>query len=145
MHNVRSWTHCKLTIWTYATRFCIHAPHTLFPFIGCLMIGDREYKSKVKLFPCLLKQHAMKSYRTLGVQLYVFIFSAVDGSEWLPLRPNRYTLGERAPSTYWTGGWVGPEQIWTPWRKEIRNLGTCNSSPVFRYPLLLQVFSRSLI
>jgi hypothetical protein len=28
--------------------------------------------------------------------------------EWSASRPYRFTLGERAPSTHWIGGWVGP-------------------------------------
>jgi hypothetical protein len=74
----------------------------------------------------------MKAYWTLDGQRYVFLFSALDGGEWFVLLHDLYTLGERARSTFWTGGWVAPEQIWTPWRKEIRDLGICNSSPVFR-------------
>jgi hypothetical protein len=56
------------------------------------MIGDREYKSRVKLLPCLLNQHAMKAYRAVDVQRCVFVFSAVNGGEWLASRPDRYTL-----------------------------------------------------
>jgi len=34
--------------------------------------------------------------------------SAIEGGEWLALRPGRFTPWERAPRTHWIGGWVGP-------------------------------------
>jgi hypothetical protein len=37
-----------------------------------------------------------------------FLSSAPVGSEWTASRPCRFTPGERAPCTHWTGGWVGP-------------------------------------
>jgi hypothetical protein len=37
-----------------------------------------------------------------------FLTSALDGGEWSASRPCRFTSGERAPGTYWVGGWVGP-------------------------------------
>jgi hypothetical protein len=33
-------------------------------------------------------------------------------------RPDRLTPGERAPGTHWIGGWVGPEPVWTLWRRD---------------------------
>jgi hypothetical protein len=33
--------------------------------------------------------------------------SAVEGGERSASRPGRFTPGERDPSTYWIGGWVG--------------------------------------
>jgi hypothetical protein len=33
--------------------------------------------------------------------------SALDGGEWSPSRPGRFTPRERAPGTHWIGGWVG--------------------------------------
>jgi hypothetical protein len=32
--------------------------------------------------------------------------SALVGGEWSTSRPGRFTPGERAPGTHWTGGWV---------------------------------------
>jgi hypothetical protein len=32
----------------------------------------------------------------------------LDGGEWSALGPSRFTRGERAPGTHWTGGWVSP-------------------------------------
>jgi hypothetical protein len=37
--------------------------------------------------------------------------SALDGSEWSASRPGRFTPRERAPGTYWIGGWVGPKVV----------------------------------
>jgi hypothetical protein len=34
--------------------------------------------------------------------------AALVGGEWSASRPGRFTPGEIAPSTHWTGGWVGP-------------------------------------
>jgi hypothetical protein len=34
--------------------------------------------------------------------------SALVGGEWSVSRLCRFTTGERAPGTYWIGGWVGP-------------------------------------
>jgi len=39
----------------------------------------------------------------LEVQLHTFLTLALDGSKWAVSRP-----GERAPSTYWIGGWMDP-------------------------------------
>jgi hypothetical protein len=33
--------------------------------------------------------------------------SALDGGEWSAPRPGRFTPRERAPGSYWIGGWVG--------------------------------------
>jgi hypothetical protein len=49
---------------------------------------------------CLTKHHAMKTYG--GVT------SALDGGEWSASRPNRFNPRERAPSTHWIRGWMGP-------------------------------------
>jgi hypothetical protein len=40
--------------------------------------------------------------------MYIFLTSALAGGEWSASRPCRFTPGERAPSTHWIGGWVGP-------------------------------------
>jgi len=37
--------------------------------------------------------------------------SALDGGEWSASRPSRFTPRERAPSTHWIGGWVGPRAV----------------------------------
>jgi hypothetical protein len=37
--------------------------------------------------------------------------SALDGGEWSASRPGRFTSKERALSTRWIGGWVGPTAV----------------------------------
>jgi hypothetical protein len=37
-----------------------------------------------------------------------FLTSAIDGGEWSPSRPCRFTFGESAPGTHGIEGWVGP-------------------------------------
>jgi hypothetical protein len=37
--------------------------------------------------------------------------SALDGGEWSTSRPGRFTPRERALSTHWIGGWVGPKSV----------------------------------
>jgi hypothetical protein len=39
------------------------------------------------------------------------LISALDGGEWSASRPNHFTPRERAPSTHWIGGWVGPRDV----------------------------------
>jgi hypothetical protein len=35
----------------------------------------------------------------------------IDGGEWSVTRSGRFTAGARVSSTYWTGGWVGPQGL----------------------------------
>jgi hypothetical protein len=37
-----------------------------------------------------------------------FFTSALDAGEWSASRPGRFIPGERAPSTHWITGWMGP-------------------------------------
>jgi hypothetical protein len=48
------------------------------------------------------------TYETMKVYLQVFLVSALDQSEQQLHDPATLALGERAPCTHWTGGWVGP-------------------------------------
>jgi hypothetical protein len=50
----------------------------------------------------------MKTYGGVDVEIHVFLSLALVGGEWSASRPGRFTPGERAPGTYWIGGWVGP-------------------------------------
>jgi hypothetical protein len=50
----------------------------------------------------------MKVYGGVVVQMHIFLTSALAGGEWSASRPGRFTPGERAPSTHWTGSWVDP-------------------------------------
>jgi hypothetical protein len=50
----------------------------------------------------------MKVYGGVDLYIHIFLTSALGGGEWSASRPGCFTPGERAPSTYWIGGWVGP-------------------------------------
>jgi hypothetical protein len=50
----------------------------------------------------------MKAYGGVDVQIHILLTSALAGGEWSPSRPCRFTPGERAPYTHWTGGWMNP-------------------------------------
>jgi hypothetical protein len=47
-------------------------------------------------------------YGGVDVQIHVFLTLALVGGEWSASRPSSFTPEERAPSTHWIGGWVGP-------------------------------------
>jgi hypothetical protein len=53
----------------------------------------------------------MKAYWGSGGIAPLILTSALDGGEWSASRPGRFTPRERAPSTHWLGGWVGPRAI----------------------------------
>jgi hypothetical protein len=40
--------------------------------------------------------------------MHIFLTSALAGGEWSASRPCRFTPGERAPGSDWTGGCVDP-------------------------------------
>jgi hypothetical protein len=48
----------------------------------------------------------MRVYGGLDVWIHIFLTSALVGGQWSTSRPGRFTSGERAPGTHWTGGWV---------------------------------------
>jgi hypothetical protein len=50
----------------------------------------------------------MKTYGEVDVWIHVFFTSVLVESEWSVLHPCRFTPGERAFGTDWTGGWVDP-------------------------------------
>jgi hypothetical protein len=41
-------------------------------------------------------------------EIHVFLNSTLVGDEFSASHFGRFTSKERVPSTYWTGGWVGP-------------------------------------
>jgi len=50
----------------------------------------------------------MKAYwGSGGIALHILTLALVRG-EWSDSFPSCFTLRERAPSTHWIGGWVGP-------------------------------------
>jgi hypothetical protein len=63
----------------------------------------------------------MKTYGGVDVYIHIFLTSALFGGEWSFSHPDRFTPGQRAPSTHWIGWWT-PEPVWT-------TLGTENSYP----------------
>jgi hypothetical protein len=64
---------------------------------------------KVKLSLCsTIKHYTMKAYGGVGVQIHIFLTSVLVGGEWSSPCPDRFTPGERAPSTHWMGDWVSP-------------------------------------
>jgi hypothetical protein len=50
----------------------------------------------------------MKAYGEVDVQTPVFLTSALVADEWSASCPGCFTSEERALSTHWIGGWVGP-------------------------------------
>jgi hypothetical protein len=50
----------------------------------------------------------MRAYVGVDVQIHIFLTLALVGGEWSASRPGLFTPGERAPSSHWIGGWVGP-------------------------------------
>jgi hypothetical protein len=77
---------------------------SLLYFFKIVKVGQKY------LCASLIKHHAMKTYDGVEVQLHVFLTSALDGGEWLALRPCRFTPGERARGTNWRGSWVGAKE-----------------------------------
>jgi hypothetical protein len=49
----------------------------------------------------------MKTYG--GVQIHVFLTSALVEGEWSASGPCRFTTWERASGTHWIGGWMNPK------------------------------------
>jgi hypothetical protein len=45
----------------------------------------------------------MKTYGGEDVKTHIFLTSAIIGGEWSASSPGRYTLGEKASDTHWTG------------------------------------------
>jgi hypothetical protein len=50
----------------------------------------------------------MKAYGGVGVQIHIFLTSAVVGGELSVSRSCLFITGEKASGTQWIGGWVGP-------------------------------------
>jgi len=65
----------------------------------CTNYDVRKVKEKLTL--CLTKHHAVETYWGMEVRCHTFLTS------WSASHPDCFTPGERVPSTYWIGGWVG--------------------------------------
>jgi hypothetical protein len=66
----------------------------------------------------------MKVYGGVDVYIHVFLTLAVVGGEWSASRLSPFTPGERAPSTHWIGGWVGPRTDLDDMEKILDSTGT---------------------
>jgi hypothetical protein len=58
-----------------------------------------ESKVKVNLSLCL-------AYGGVDILIHIFLTSELVVGEWSASRLGHFTPGERAPGTYWVGGWV---------------------------------------
>jgi hypothetical protein len=67
------------------------------------------FPPKVIVSP-VLKNHDMKIYEGVKVNLCAFITTALDGSKWPTLHTNHFDPGKIIPSIHQIGGWetVGP-------------------------------------
>jgi hypothetical protein len=72
----------------------------------------------------------MNTHGGVKVLIQNFLTSAQVGDEWSASRPGSFTPEERASVTHWIGGWVGPDPVWTTWRREnSRPYRNSNSDP----------------
>jgi len=78
----------------------------------------------------VLKYHTMKIYSVLnvasccddvwgngGIASHILNLSTRWG-EWSASCPGHFIPGERAPSTHWTGGWLGPRMVCMYWWRD---------------------------
>jgi hypothetical protein len=61
-----------------------------------------------KVVSMFIKVLRNKEVWGMEVQLHIFLISALYGGEWSGSRFCYFTLGERASSAHWIGGWVWP-------------------------------------
>jgi hypothetical protein len=63
----------------------------------------------VKLAVTLREEHRNSVFENKGLKILdLKLTLAIAGVQWSASGPGRFTHGERAPSTYWIGGWVDP-------------------------------------
>jgi hypothetical protein len=74
----------------------------------------RKGKGKGKAVPVLFDNWPPHHEGVLGKWTYTSTHSltpALDGGEWSVSRPGRFNPRERAPGTYWIGGWLDPRAV----------------------------------
>jgi hypothetical protein len=81
----------------------------------------------------------MKAYGGVDVYInflyiYIYFFFLLVG-EWSASCHSHFTSGERAPSTYWIGGWVGSRAGLDNMVKILDPTGTQNSKPLVIQPI----------
>jgi 3'-phosphoadenosine 5'-phosphosulfate sulfotransferase (PAPS reductase)/FAD synthetase len=89
--------------------FVYSSPYFIITFV--LHVSIPYLNGKFKLFLCLTKLHAMKTYRGVDVKIYVFLASAVVGGELSALLPGRCNPWEGDPNIRRIGCWVCPRTV----------------------------------
>jgi hypothetical protein len=51
-------------------------------WLRTLTVMSVQVRYKVKLLLCLIKEHAIKTYGQVEVELYALLSSAIDGGQW---------------------------------------------------------------
>jgi hypothetical protein len=69
---------------------------------------DRFLSHLFESFVNCPKHHSMKTFWERRYSSMHSLTSALDGGELSASRPGQFTPRERASSTHWIGGWVGP-------------------------------------
>jgi hypothetical protein len=76
-----------------------------YPVVKTLCEPQTQFlRGEVKLFPHIIKHHAMKTYGGGGIAP-PFLTSVLD-ENWPASRAGHFTSGELVPGTHCIGGWV---------------------------------------
>jgi hypothetical protein len=77
------------------------------------MFGATNIKLYVRVKLASMSNHqTIQRNQEMKVKLAA-LTQASDGDEWLVQWAGRFTSGEENPGTQWTGGWAGPQPLWT--------------------------------
>jgi hypothetical protein len=83
----------------------------------CMIIPHSHYRCEISGLPkakAVPSTHLRRRRGERRYSSYSFTTSALDRGEVISVTPRPcFTPRERTPGTYWTGGWVGPEPVWT--------------------------------
>jgi hypothetical protein len=74
----------------------------------------KPVEMKRQIWPCAFLKSSTTPWRRIGEWRYSSthsLTSVLGGGEWSASRPGRFTPRERAPSTLWIEGWVGPRAV----------------------------------